>query len=117
MTADAGTSGTNAGNLAGVLILFAQWRPCTACGCRVLYVDERGRNDSTFTCGRCEERRGALGKECRPPQRMTGTRRPTIAAVGAVGVAVGAVGVALGAAVGAAVGAVGAVGVALGISP
>lgn len=57
------------GNLASVLILFAAWRPCSSCRVVVLYVDEAAGTASPFLCGRCEERREALRRECRPPAR------------------------------------------------
>lgn len=56
-------------NLARTLIYLAAWRPCSACGARVLYVDSAARTDTTFVCGRCEARREALAKQCRPPRR------------------------------------------------
>jgi len=60
------------GNLCRALVYFAAWRPCPACGALVLFVDERAQTDSKFTCGRCDERREALGKRWRPslPDRV-----------------------------------------------
>lgn len=61
----------NEGNLVDVLRLFAAWRPCSACGFRVLFVDEQARTDSDFVCGGCERRQEALGRDCRatfPPR-------------------------------------------------
>lgn len=55
----------NEGNLVDVLRLFAAWRPCSACGLRVLFVDEQARTDSAFLCGRCERRREDFGRQCR----------------------------------------------------
>jgi hypothetical protein len=57
-------------NLCRTLAYFAAWKPCRACGALVLFVDERARTDSKFTCGRCDARREALGKRCRPSLPM-----------------------------------------------
>lgn len=64
-------SGPEAGNLARTLIFLVAWRQCSACGARVLYVDEHARTLSAFHCGRCESRRERLTAQCRP-------RRPSL---------------------------------------
>jgi len=54
-------------NLCRTLAYLAAWRPCPACGALVLYVNERARTDGKFTCGRCDERREAMGRRLRRP--------------------------------------------------
>ena len=57
-----------AGNLAAVLVLFARWRPCCACGLRILFVNGQATTEGDFLCGRCEKRREALAAQLRPVQ-------------------------------------------------
>lgn len=54
-------------NLCATLVYLAAWRPCRSCGTRVLFVDERARTDTAFTCGRCEARKEALAKQAQKP--------------------------------------------------
>jgi hypothetical protein len=55
------------GNLCTVLALFARWRRCSGCGLRILFVNAQATTAGDFLCGRCERRREALARECRPP--------------------------------------------------
>ena len=55
------------GDLTAVLVLFAVWRPCTACGDLVLFVDAEIKTDSPFLCGGCEERRAVMCLKDRLP--------------------------------------------------
>ena len=48
------------GDLVKVLVAFAAWRPCDACGVLALCVDENLRTDTRRICPRCEERLGRL---------------------------------------------------------
>jgi transcription elongation factor Elf1 len=53
------------GNLCATLAMFAAWRQCSACGDRVLYVDERAQTGSTFVCGGCLARKESLAEQAR----------------------------------------------------
>lgn len=57
-----------AGNLCGVLALFARWRPCCCCGLRILFVNGQATTEGDFLCGRCEKRREAMAAKLRPVQ-------------------------------------------------
>jgi hypothetical protein len=54
-------------NLVKTLLVLSQWKPCSACGARTLYVNEQAKTDTPFVCGACEERRESLAKQCRKP--------------------------------------------------
>jgi hypothetical protein len=54
------------GNLCACLVTFAAWRTCNGCGARVLFVNEQARTTGKFACGRCDERREAMGEKCKP---------------------------------------------------
>ena len=54
-------------NLCRTLVFLAAWKSCRSCSARVLYVDEQARTDSEFICGRCDERREAMGKRLSRP--------------------------------------------------
>jgi uncharacterized paraquat-inducible protein A len=43
-----------------MLVAFAAWRPCDACGVLVLFVDGNLRTDTPCICPRCEERLACL---------------------------------------------------------
>jgi len=50
------------GNMVKTLAFLAAWRPCNGCGACVLYVNDYGRTDTRFICGRCMERAERLGR-------------------------------------------------------
>jgi hypothetical protein len=54
------------GNLCACLVTFAAWRICNGCGARLLFVNEQARTTGKFVCGRCDERREAMGEKCKP---------------------------------------------------
>jgi len=50
----------NGGNPLKMLVAFAAWRPCDACGVLVLFVDGNLRTDTPCICPRCGERLACL---------------------------------------------------------
>jgi hypothetical protein len=76
------TPETDEGNLCRTLAFLAAWKPCTACGARVLYVDEQTRTDTKFICGRCDARGESLGEQAKLARAASRPRRPLPSRVG-----------------------------------
>jgi hypothetical protein len=54
------------GNLCGVLVTFATWRPCCCCGSPVLFVNGQAQSDGDVECGLCLSLREELAERLRP---------------------------------------------------
>jgi hypothetical protein len=62
-------------NLCRTLVFLAERKVCKACGARVLFVDENARTDTNFICGRCDQRREAMGEQAKRARATSRNRR------------------------------------------